>query len=92
MKWNEKARAQIPESSLGEERAILLGYAMMTFSVLMYLLVGIVMVKPSLYRLVSRSSDRLLKYLNKKRMLSCCNFLFADLAIKTSVANNSTMK
>uniref|UniRef100_A0A8C2D4J3 Si:ch211-38m6.7 n=1 Tax=Cyprinus carpio TaxID=7962 RepID=A0A8C2D4J3_CYPCA len=49
MKWNEKARAQIPESSLGEERAVLLGFSMMTFSILMYLLVGIVMVKPSLY-------------------------------------------
>ncbi|XP_043077473.1 calcium-activated potassium channel subunit beta-3 [Puntigrus tetrazona] len=49
MKCNEKARAQIPESSVGEDRAILLGFTMMTFSILMYFLVGIVMVKPSLY-------------------------------------------
>ncbi|XP_058602761.1 calcium-activated potassium channel subunit beta-3 [Onychostoma macrolepis] len=49
MKCNEKARAQIPESSIGEDRAVLLGFTMMTFSILMYFLVGIVMVKPSLY-------------------------------------------
>uniref|UniRef100_A0A672KT41 Si:ch211-38m6.7 n=1 Tax=Sinocyclocheilus grahami TaxID=75366 RepID=A0A672KT41_SINGR len=50
---NEKARAQIPESSIGEDRAVLLGFTMMAFSILMYFLVGIVMAKPSLYRLVS---------------------------------------
>ncbi|XP_026063073.1 calcium-activated potassium channel subunit beta-3-like [Carassius auratus] len=49
MKGNEKARAQIPESSVGEDRAVLLGFTMMTFSILTYFLVGIVMVKPSLY-------------------------------------------
>ncbi|KAL1279918.1 hypothetical protein QQF64_014518 [Cirrhinus molitorella] len=49
MKCNEKARTQIPESSVGEDRAVLLGFTMMTFSILMYFLVGIVMVKPSLY-------------------------------------------
>ncbi|KAI2667300.1 Calcium-activated potassium channel subunit beta-3 [Labeo rohita] len=49
MKGNEKARTQIPESSVGEERAVLLGFTMMTFSILMYFLVGIVMVKPSVY-------------------------------------------
>ncbi|XP_016147050.1 calcium-activated potassium channel subunit beta-3 [Sinocyclocheilus grahami] len=46
---NEKARAQIPESSIGEDRAVLLGFTMMAFSILMYFLVGIVMAKPSLY-------------------------------------------
>ncbi len=50
---NEKARAPIPEYGVGEDRAILLGFTMMTFSILTYFLVGIVMVKPSLYRLVS---------------------------------------
>ncbi|XP_051726899.1 calcium-activated potassium channel subunit beta-3 [Ctenopharyngodon idella] len=49
LKCNEKARAQIPESSVGEDRAILLGFTMMTFSILMYFLVGIVMVKPCLH-------------------------------------------
>ncbi|KTF96729.1 hypothetical protein cypCar_00022959 [Cyprinus carpio] len=49
MKCNEKARAQIPASSAGEDRAILLGFTMMAFSILTYFLVGIVMVKPSLY-------------------------------------------
>uniref|UniRef100_A0A671NJJ2 Calcium-activated potassium channel subunit beta-3-like n=1 Tax=Sinocyclocheilus anshuiensis TaxID=1608454 RepID=A0A671NJJ2_9TELE len=49
MKCNEKARAQIPESSIGEDRAVLLGFTIMAFSILMYFLVGIVMVKPSLY-------------------------------------------
>uniref|UniRef100_A0A8C2JEY0 Si:ch211-38m6.7 n=1 Tax=Cyprinus carpio TaxID=7962 RepID=A0A8C2JEY0_CYPCA len=53
MKCNEKARAQIPASSAGEDRAILLGFTMMAFSILTYFLVGIVMVKPSLYRLAS---------------------------------------
>ncbi|XP_065122046.1 calcium-activated potassium channel subunit beta-3 [Paramisgurnus dabryanus] len=47
-KCNEKARAQVPESSVGEDRAILLGFTMMTLSILMYFLVGIAMVKPCL--------------------------------------------
>ncbi|XP_067309482.1 calcium-activated potassium channel subunit beta-3 [Pseudorasbora parva] len=49
LKCSERARAQIPESSVGEDRAILLGYTMMTFSILMYFLVGIAMVKPCLH-------------------------------------------
>lgn len=53
MKCNEKARAQVPESSVGEDRAILLGFTMMIFSILMYFMVGIAMVKPCLDRLAS---------------------------------------
>ncbi|KAK7158747.1 hypothetical protein R3I94_005170 [Phoxinus phoxinus] len=49
LRCSEKARAQIPESSVGEDRAILLGFTMMTFSILMYFLVGIAMVKPCLH-------------------------------------------
>ncbi|XP_055059845.2 calcium-activated potassium channel subunit beta-3, partial [Misgurnus anguillicaudatus] len=48
LKCNEKARAQVPESSVGEDRAVLLGFTMMTLSILMYFLVGIAMVKPCL--------------------------------------------
>ncbi|XP_034469730.1 calcium-activated potassium channel subunit beta-3 [Hippoglossus hippoglossus] len=36
----------MPGSSVGEDRAILLGFAMMAFSVLMFFVVGITMVKP----------------------------------------------
>uniref|UniRef100_A0A667YKV7 Potassium calcium-activated channel subfamily M regulatory beta subunit 3 n=1 Tax=Myripristis murdjan TaxID=586833 RepID=A0A667YKV7_9TELE len=42
----ERAKAQMPVSSVGEDRAILLGFTMMAFSVLMFFVVGISMVKP----------------------------------------------
>ncbi|XP_042353480.1 calcium-activated potassium channel subunit beta-3 [Plectropomus leopardus] len=42
----QRARTQVPVSSVGEDRAILLGFAMMAFSVLMFFVVGITMVKP----------------------------------------------
>ncbi|KAM9350254.1 calcium-activated potassium channel subunit beta-3 [Symphorus nematophorus] len=41
-----RARTQMPVSSVGEDRAILLGFTMMAFSVLMFFVVGITMVKP----------------------------------------------
>ncbi|KAM3605234.1 uncharacterized protein V6R79_022679 [Siganus canaliculatus] len=41
-----RCRAQVPVSSVGEDRAMLLGFAMMAFSVLMFFVVGITMVKP----------------------------------------------
>uniref|UniRef100_A0A6Q2X971 Potassium calcium-activated channel subfamily M regulatory beta subunit 3 n=1 Tax=Esox lucius TaxID=8010 RepID=A0A6Q2X971_ESOLU len=44
----ERAKAQVTVSSVGEDRAVLLGFAMMSFSVLMYFLVGITLVKPHL--------------------------------------------
>ncbi|XP_056277533.1 calcium-activated potassium channel subunit beta-3 [Pseudoliparis swirei] len=42
----QQARTQMPVSSVGEDRAILLGFAMMAFSVLMFFVVGITVVKP----------------------------------------------
>uniref|UniRef100_A0A4W6FNN4 Potassium calcium-activated channel subfamily M regulatory beta subunit 3 n=1 Tax=Lates calcarifer TaxID=8187 RepID=A0A4W6FNN4_LATCA len=42
----QRARSQMPVSSVGEDRAILLGFTMMAFSVLMFFVVGITMVKP----------------------------------------------
>ncbi|KAI7809401.1 putative calcium-activated potassium channel subunit beta-3-like [Triplophysa rosa] len=49
IKCNEKGKTQVPgSSSVGEDRAILLGFTMMIFSILMYFLVGIAMVKPCL--------------------------------------------
>ncbi|XP_076829349.1 calcium-activated potassium channel subunit beta-3 isoform X2 [Brachyhypopomus gauderio] len=45
----EKTKAQAPVSSVGEERALLLGFTMMAFSILMYFVVGIVVVKPCLH-------------------------------------------
>ncbi|KAJ8011245.1 hypothetical protein DPEC_G00056150 [Dallia pectoralis] len=44
----ERAKAQVTVSSVGEDRAVLLGFAMMAFSVLMYFVVGITLVKPHL--------------------------------------------
>ncbi|XP_059915925.1 calcium-activated potassium channel subunit beta-3-like isoform X1 [Gadus macrocephalus] len=41
-------KAQIPVSSAGEDRAVLLGFTMMAFSVLMFFVVGITTVKPYL--------------------------------------------
>uniref|UniRef100_UPI0037E88A28 calcium-activated potassium channel subunit beta-3 n=1 Tax=Semicossyphus pulcher TaxID=241346 RepID=UPI0037E88A28 len=41
-----RARTQVPVSSVGEDRAVLLGFTMMAFSVLMFFVVGITMVKP----------------------------------------------
>ncbi|XP_073346561.1 calcium-activated potassium channel subunit beta-3 [Pagrus major] len=41
-----RARTQMPVSSVGEDRAILLGFAMMAFSVLMFFVVGITVIKP----------------------------------------------
>lgn len=46
----EKVKAQVPVSSVGEERALLLGYTMMAFSILMYFVVGIAVVKPWYHR------------------------------------------
>uniref|UniRef100_A0A3Q3EWJ9 Potassium calcium-activated channel subfamily M regulatory beta subunit 3 n=1 Tax=Labrus bergylta TaxID=56723 RepID=A0A3Q3EWJ9_9LABR len=42
----QRARTQVPVSSAGEDRAILLGFTMMAFSVLMFFVVGITVVKP----------------------------------------------
>uniref|UniRef100_A0A3Q2UJN8 Potassium calcium-activated channel subfamily M regulatory beta subunit 3 n=1 Tax=Fundulus heteroclitus TaxID=8078 RepID=A0A3Q2UJN8_FUNHE len=42
----EGPRSQMPTSSVGEDRAILLGFAMIAFSVLMFFVVGITTVKP----------------------------------------------
>ncbi|XP_068593996.1 calcium-activated potassium channel subunit beta-3 [Cebidichthys violaceus] len=42
----QRARTQTPVSSVGEDRAVLLGFAMMAFSVLMFFVVGITVVKP----------------------------------------------
>ncbi|XP_035526365.1 calcium-activated potassium channel subunit beta-3 [Morone saxatilis] len=42
----QRARSQMPVSSVGEDRAILLGFTMMAFSVLMFFVVGITTVKP----------------------------------------------
>ncbi|KAM9459847.1 calcium-activated potassium channel subunit beta-3 [Salvelinus alpinus] len=44
----ERAKAQVTASSVGEDRAMLLGFSMMAFSVLMYFLIGITLVKPHL--------------------------------------------
>ncbi|KAJ3594879.1 hypothetical protein NHX12_004184 [Muraenolepis orangiensis] len=41
-----KLKAQMPVSSAGEDRAVLLGFTMMAFSVLMFFVVGITTVKP----------------------------------------------
>lgn len=55
-------RTQVPGASVGEDRAILLGCTMMAFSVLMFFVVGITMIKPFVNRytgeccLVSRLS------------------------------------
>lgn len=46
----QRARAQMLVSSVGEDRAILLGFTMMAFSVLMFFLVGITVVKPYIHR------------------------------------------
>ncbi|XP_041944303.1 calcium-activated potassium channel subunit beta-3 [Alosa sapidissima] len=45
---NEKAKPQTLLSTVGDERALLLGFTMMAFSILMYFVVGIVVVKPHL--------------------------------------------
>ncbi|KAM4552654.1 calcium-activated potassium channel subunit beta-3 isoform 2-T2 [Odontesthes bonariensis] len=52
--WNRRVdgrggqgvRTQMPVSSVGDDRAILLGFTMMAFSVLMFFVVGITTVKP----------------------------------------------
>lgn len=55
-------QTQVPGASVGEDRAILLGCTMMAFSVLMFFVVGITMIKPFVNRytgeccLVSRLS------------------------------------
>ncbi|XP_038574367.1 calcium-activated potassium channel subunit beta-3 [Micropterus salmoides] len=46
----QRAHTQIPVSSVGEDRVILLGFTMMAFSVLMFFVVGITMVKPCIDR------------------------------------------
>ncbi|XP_012670728.2 calcium-activated potassium channel subunit beta-3 [Clupea harengus] len=45
---SERAKPQALLSSVGDEKAVLLGFTMMTFSILMYFVVGIAMVKPHL--------------------------------------------
>ncbi|XP_056149810.1 calcium-activated potassium channel subunit beta-3 [Lampris incognitus] len=44
----ERAKTQMPVSSVGEDRATLLGFTMMAFSVLMFFVVGLTTVKPHL--------------------------------------------
>ncbi|XP_051554206.1 calcium-activated potassium channel subunit beta-3 [Myxocyprinus asiaticus] len=72
MKCNEKARAQAPESSVGEDRAILLGLTMMTFSILMYFLVGIAVVKPCLQSDWEDSNCSLIDAYFLNETLDCC--------------------
>ncbi|MBN3296737.1 KCMB3 protein, partial [Amia calva] len=45
---NESSKTQAPVSSAGEDRAILLGISMMGFSVLMFFVFGITLIKPFL--------------------------------------------
>ncbi|XP_034039301.1 calcium-activated potassium channel subunit beta-3 [Thalassophryne amazonica] len=42
----QRLQTQMPVSSIGEDRAILLGFTMMAFAVLMFFVVGITVVKP----------------------------------------------
>lgn len=44
------SRVQVLEPSVGEERAVLLGFSMMAFSVLMLFVVGVTTVQPYLSR------------------------------------------
>lgn len=46
----QAARTQRPVSSVGEDRAILLGFTMMAFSVLMFFVIGVTTVKPHVNR------------------------------------------
>ncbi|CAG5896985.1 unnamed protein product [Menidia menidia] len=55
------ARTQMPASSVGEDRAILLGFAMMAFSVLMFFVVGITTVKPYLNSFWEKEAGCVLK-------------------------------
>lgn len=50
MGGGQPPRAQMPVPSVGEDRAILLGFGMMAFSVLMLFVVGVTTVKPYLGR------------------------------------------
>lgn len=80
-------RTQVPGASVGEDRAILLGYTMMAFSVLMFFVVGITMIKPFVNRytgeccLVSRLSYKCIPSLKacSPRVCAgdsrCCSFL-----------------
>lgn len=49
----QRARSLVPVSSVGEDRAILLGFTMMAFSVLMFFVVSMTVIKP----LVTRYDD-----------------------------------
>lgn len=51
VRGGQRARAQTLGSSVGEDRAMLLGFTMMAFSVLMFFLVGVTTVKPYVSRL-----------------------------------------
>lgn len=46
----DKAKAQVSLSSVGEDKAMLLGYCMIVFSIFMYLAVGIIVVRPCIHR------------------------------------------
>lgn len=61
----QRARSQMPVSSVGEDRAILLGFTMMAFSVLMFFVVGITMVKPFVnrYTVVCRVMPEMMLFL-----------------------------
>uniref|UniRef100_A0AAR2JT81 Potassium calcium-activated channel subfamily M regulatory beta subunit 3 n=1 Tax=Pygocentrus nattereri TaxID=42514 RepID=A0AAR2JT81_PYGNA len=52
----EKAKAQAPVSSVGEERALLLGFTMVAFSILMYFVVGIV-IQPDQILIDQKATD-----------------------------------
>ncbi|KAG9273730.1 calcium-activated potassium channel subunit beta-3-like [Astyanax mexicanus] len=53
----EKTKTQTPVSTVGEERAFALGFTMIAFSILMYFVVGISVVKPSFQRYCPESSQ-----------------------------------
>ncbi|XP_039614641.1 calcium-activated potassium channel subunit beta-3-like isoform X1 [Polypterus senegalus] len=56
-KGGDKSKAQAPVSSAGEDRAILLGVGMMGFSILMYFVLGITLIKPFMMSIFSEKSN-----------------------------------
>ncbi|TRY95774.1 hypothetical protein DNTS_015773 [Danionella cerebrum] len=96
MKCSDKPRAQFPESSVGEDRTLILGFLMMTFSILMYLMVGIMMVKPCVHSDWTNSSNCTLVKLHLTEEVMDCrgnvNFQCVRAWVNVTLHETSTLQ
>ncbi|KAM9323089.1 calcium-activated potassium channel subunit beta-3 [Pholidichthys leucotaenia] len=83
-------RTQMPVSSVGEDRAILLGFTMMAFSVLMFFVVGITEVKPYVNSKWEESPSCVLHHTNIPEEWVDCRGMSTTPCLRVTVNSNGS--